>query len=76
MCVCVCDSHFNKLNGELAVEGGHLPQDTQLPPLYGERYDLVVSRAVTDSIEYIQVLHHHVSVHPHVKHLGQKRDRQ
>lgn len=61
--------HLYKLHGELPVERGHLSLHAQLPPTDGERNDLIVSRAVTDSIEDVQVLHHHVAVQTNIEHL-------
>lgn len=67
--LCVSGRHLDELHCQLAVEGGHLPLHAQLPAADGEGDDLVVGGAVADTLEDVQVLHHHVAVETHVKHL-------
>lgn len=67
--LCVSGRHLDKLHRQLAVEGGHLSLHAQLSAADGEGDDLVVGGAVADALEDVQVLHHHVAVETHVKHL-------
>lgn len=62
-------AHLDELHRQLAVEGGHLPLHAQLPATDGEGDGLVVGGAVADALEDVQVLHHHVAVETHIKHL-------
>lgn len=69
------ERHLDKLHHQLAVESGHLSLHAQLPASDGEGDDLIVGGAVTHAVEDIQVLHHHVAVQTHVKHLEERRER-
>lgn len=63
--------HLHELHAEFPVEGGHLALHAQLPPPDGEGHHLIVGGAVAHPLKDVQVLHHHVAVQAHVKHLSE-----
>lgn len=61
--------YLYKLNVELPRERGNLSLDTQFPLFDAHRNDLIVSRAVSNSVKNVQVLHHHVAIQANIKYL-------
>lgn len=61
--------YLDKLNLELPCECGNLSLNTQLPLLDAHWNDLIMSRAVPNSVKDIQILHHHMAIQTHIKYL-------
>lgn len=61
--------YLDKLNVELPCEGRNFSLNSQFPLLDADRNNFIMGSTVSNSIEYIQVLHYHVPIHTHIKNL-------
>lgn len=61
--------YLYKLNMKLSCERGNLSLDTQFSLFDTHGNDLVVSRAMSNSVKNVQVLHHDMAVQANIKHL-------